>query len=44
MNRQKRNGVVIRKSNEHLEDHGVSGSILKWILKETGWEVWTGFF
>jgi len=45
MNREKRNSVVIRKSKEHLEDQGVSGSIiLKWILKETGWEVWTGFF
>jgi len=45
MNREKRNSVVIRKSKEHLEDQGVRRSIiLKWILKETGWEVWTGFF
>jgi hypothetical protein len=35
---------LIRISKEHLEDQGVSGSILKWLLKETGWEVWTGFF
>jgi len=45
MNAKKRNSVVIRKSKEHLEDQGVSGSIiLKRILKEKGWEVWTGFF
>jgi hypothetical protein len=45
MNREKRNSILIRKSKEHLEDQGVSGSIiLKWILKERGWEVWTGFF
>jgi len=44
MKREKRNNVI-RKSKEHLEDQGMSGSIiLKWILKETGWEVWTCFF
>jgi len=44
MNREKRNSVVIIKSKEHLEDQGVSGSILKWTLKEAGWEVWNVFF
>lgn len=27
-NREKRNNVVIRKSKDHLEDQGVSGSII----------------
>jgi hypothetical protein len=28
------------KERDHLEDLGVDGKILKWILKEMRWEGW----
>jgi hypothetical protein len=32
------------KEGDHLESLGIDGRIiLKYVLKEYGWEVWTGF-